>query len=197
MFFFIPVVKTDPQPVFYGWSFCWPSWKSDPQQKNRLGQDSDPQLFAKRRAFAATWWSWAPLWVAGHEVSLGNLASMPWRIPALVQAYRPGDPCLFFFREIVKTGDRLKMNNGCFLPITSGVFFSIEDYIFTIQWCLWVLCFMLRHFLGGWNLILRYFRTKKSCMMCPGSWFFVIPGWGGNQEEVGVGGREGMFWDLL
>ena len=119
--------------------------KSDPLTK-KFGQDSDPKLFAKRRAFAATWWSWAPLWVAGHGVSLGNLASMPWQT-ALVQAYRPGDPCLFvfFFRAIVKMGDRLKMNNG------------------------W---FFFRNFRGV------FFHS-----------------WGGNQEVVGVGGREGMFWD--
>lgn len=117
--------------------------KSDPQKK-RLGQDSDPTLFAKRRAFAATWWSWAPLWVAGHGVSLGNLASLPWQT-ALLQAYRPGDCCFFLFGRSLKKGDRLKMNNDLFFAHNfRGVFFH---------------------------------------------------SWGGNQEVVGVGGREGMFWD--
>lgn len=152
------------------------------------------QLFAKQRAFAATWWSWAPLWVAGHGVSLGNLASMPWQT-ALFQAYRPGDRCLFFcffFREIVKMGDRLKMNNGCFFFITSGVFFFIEDYIFTIQLFFGVIANATPFFFVGgggneaWfkmaNVILRYFLPKNRAWCARVRDFLSSLVGGGNQE---------------
>lgn len=201
MFFFIPVVKTDPQPVFYGWSFCRPSWKIwSPNKKVRARFGS--KTFRKTEGLRSN--------VVILGTSLSSWArGFAWQSCIHALAYtgvgsglQAGRSLGFFFRAAWKMGDRLKMKKGCFFSNNfRGGFF--HRGLFTIQWCCWCRfsCYA-SFFWGGMKLEFkwhgsnfgRYFRTKKACMMCPGSWFCCHPwlGW-----KSGSGGCRWSWRNVL